>query len=153
MFARFHQTPSRLQVSLRESRRVGGKPRCEHIASLGAVPISASLPDRVEFWRQLGGRFSKLSNLIGADRGKLIASIHARIPKVTDDDIRIVHRENADADKRIWSGLQDVNAEMAEGNKALAAEASSPRKIRQVESFAQDQSRPPIAALPKLFRR
>jgi hypothetical protein len=122
--ARFHKARSRLEISLRESRRVGGKPRSEHIASLGSVPIPASLPDRVEFWRQLGGRFSKLSNRIGADRGKLIASIHARIPKVTDDDIRTVQRENAEADEKLWSGIQNLNAEVAEGNKALAATAS-----------------------------
>ena len=124
MFIRFHQTPSRLQVSLRESHRVDGKPCSGHIASLGSVPIPTMIADRVEFWRQLGGRFSRLANRIGADRGKLIASIHARIPKVTDDDIRTVQRENAEADEKFWSGLQGMNAEMAEGHKELAAKSA-----------------------------
>jgi hypothetical protein len=150
MFARFHQTSSRLQVSLRESRRVGGKPRCEHIASLGAVPIPASLPDRVEFWRQLGGRFSKLSNRIGADRGKLIASIHARIPKVTDDDIRTVQRENAEAEERFWGRFHDMNADMAEGEKGLAALAS--RKAADAEALAKNAAEKTAVAKDRLDR-
>jgi hypothetical protein len=58
LFARFHQTPSRLQVSLRESRRIGGKPRCEHIASLGSIAEPMTIAERVEFYRRASERFA-----------------------------------------------------------------------------------------------
>jgi hypothetical protein len=102
MFARFHQTPSRLQVSLRESRRVGGKPRCEHIARcgwaaasllvrnfpsfsrnfptsnhsvpclFGSVPKPMTIAGRVEFYRRASERFAGLANRIGAEDKKKI---------------------------------------------------------------------------------
>jgi hypothetical protein len=125
MFARFHQTPSRLQVSLRESRRIGGKPRCEHIASLGSIPEPMTTADRVAFWARLHHRLAKLSNRIGADeQGKILGSVHARIPMVTIDDMRAVQRENAEADEKFWSGLQGMDTEQAEGHKELAAKSS-----------------------------
>ncbi|MGB7044089.1 MAG: hypothetical protein WBD65_04000, partial [Methylocella sp.] len=102
------------------------------------------------FWRRLGGRFSKLSNRIGADRGKLIASIHARIPKVADDDIRTVQRENAEAAERIWSGLQDMNAETAQGQRELATLASG--KAAESEALAKDAAEKAAAAKERLDR-
>jgi hypothetical protein len=118
MFARFHQTPLRLQVSLRESRRIGGKPRCEHIASLGSVPEPMTIAGRVEFYRRASERFKSLANRIGADdKKKIVAALRARIPPVTDDDIRTVQRENAEADKDFWAGLEQLNADMAKRKK------------------------------------
>jgi hypothetical protein len=125
MFPRFHQTPSRLQVSLRESRRIGGKPRCEHIASLGSIAEPMTVAGRVEFYRRASERFARLANRIGADdKKKIVAALRARIPPVTDDDIRTVQRENAEADEKLWSGLQGMNAEQAEGHKKIAAESA-----------------------------
>jgi hypothetical protein len=92
MFPRFHQTPSRLQVSLRESRRIGSKPRCEHIASLGSIAEPMTTAGRVALWARLHQRLAKLAN--------------------------------AEADERLWAGLQGMNAELAEGNKSLADAAS-----------------------------
>jgi hypothetical protein len=102
MFARFHQTPSRLQVSLRESRRIDGKPRCEHIASLGSIPEPMTTADRVAFWARLYQRLTKLSNRIGAeDQEKIIGNVHARIPMVTIDDMRAApHAARMRADRR-----------------------------------------------------
>ena len=81
MFPRFHQTPSRLQVSLRESRRIGGKPRCEHIASLGSVPEPMTIAGRVEFYRRASERLAKLSNRIGADdKKKIVAALRCPNP-------------------------------------------------------------------------
>jgi hypothetical protein len=106
-FVRFRQTPSRLQVSLVEERRVGGKVRHEHIASLGSILVPATIADRVAFWRLLHERLAKLSNRIGADeQGKILGAIHARIPMVTIDELRTLQRENAQADEKFWAGLQ-----------------------------------------------
>jgi hypothetical protein len=151
MFARFHQTPSRLQVSLRESRRVGGKPRCEHIASLGSVPEPMTIAGRVEFYRRASERLAKLSNRIGADdKKKIVAALRARIPPVTDDEIRTVQRENAEADEKFWSGLQDMNSETAEGNRALAADAS--RKAAEAEAHAKYAAEKVATAKDRLDR-
>jgi hypothetical protein len=126
MFARFHQTPSRLQVSLRESRRVGGKPCSGHIASLESIAEPMTIAGRVEFYRRASERFARLANRIGADdKKKIAAALRTRIPPVTDDDIRTVQRENAEADEKLWSGLRGMNAEMAEGHKKIAAESAS----------------------------
>ena len=43
----------------------------------------------------------------------------------TIDDMRAVQRENAEADEKLWSGLQGMNAEQAEGHKKIAAESAS----------------------------
>jgi hypothetical protein len=141
MFARFHQTPSRLQVSLRESRRIDGKPRCEHIASLGSIPEPTTTADRVAFWARLHQRLAKLSNRIGAeDQEKILGSVHARIPMVTIDDMRAVQRENAEADEKFWSGLQGMDTEQAEGHKELAAKSA---RIAAAPMPSQERQMPP----------
>ena len=126
----------RLQISLRECRRVDGKPRSEHIASLGSIALPMTIAGRVEFYRRASERFSGLANRIGADdKKKIVAALRARIQPVTDDDIRTVQRENTEADERLWSALQGMNAERAEGNKALAAMAS--RKGAEADAQAK----------------
>jgi hypothetical protein len=151
MFARFRQTPSRLQVSLRESRRIGGEPRSEHIAGLGSVPIPTTIADRVEFYRRASERFKSLANRIGADdRKKIVAALRARIPPVTDDDIRAVQRENAEADARFWGTFHDMNADIAEGEKGLAALAS--RKAAGAEAQAKNAGEKAAIAKDRLDR-
>ena len=119
-FVRFRQTPSRLQVSLVEGRRVGGKVRHEHIASLGSILVPATIADRVAFWRLLHERLAKLSNRIGADeQGKILGAIHARIPMVTIDELRTLQRENAQADEKFCAGLRGMNTELAEGQLSI----------------------------------
>ena len=93
MFVRFRRVEShlqiRLQVSIAESRRVNGKVRVEHIASLGSVGDPATIAERVEFWSRLHQRLAKLANRIDAEaQGKIIGAIHARIPIVTVDEQR-----------------------------------------------------------------
>jgi hypothetical protein len=151
MFARFHQTPSRLQVSLRQCRRVDGKPRSEHIASLGSVPIPVTIAGRVEFYRRASERFKGLANRIGGDdKKKIVAALRAKIPPVTDDEICTVQRENAEADEKFWSGLHGMNADMAEGNKALAATAS--RKAVEAEAQAKTAAEKAGAAKDRIDR-
>ena len=53
MLVRFRQTAAGLQCSLVETRRIDGKVRYEHVASLGSVPASPSVGDRLGFWRLL----------------------------------------------------------------------------------------------------
>jgi hypothetical protein len=125
MFVRFRQTPSRLQVSLVEGRRVGGKVRHEHIASLGSILVPATIADRVAFWRRLHERLAKLSNRISADeQGKILGAIHVRIPMVTIDELRTLQRENSEADEKFWAGLLGMSAKLAEGHKEVAAKSA-----------------------------
>lgn len=121
---------------VRFRRRVDGKVRPEHIAALGSVGDPATVAERVAFWGQLHRRLDKLSNRIGADdQAKIIGAIHARIPMVTIDEQCALQRENAEADEKFWSGLQDMNAEQAEGHKDIAPSPSAlplmPRKARR----------------------
>lgn len=49
MFVRFREAGRRLQVSLVETRRHGGKVRHEHVAMLGSVELPATVADRLAF--------------------------------------------------------------------------------------------------------
>jgi hypothetical protein len=155
MFARFRRVEShlqaRLQVTVAESRRVAGRVRVEHIVALGSVGEPATIAERVAFWGNLHRRLDALSNRIGEDdRAKIIGAIYARIPMVTVDEQRALQRENAETDERLWSGLQDMNAEMAEGNKALAATAS--RKAAEAAAQAKDAAEKAAVAKERLDR-
>jgi hypothetical protein len=98
MFARFRQTPYRLQISLVETRLVDGKVRHEHVASLGAIILTPSVADRVAFWARLHDRITNLSNRIGPEaQGRILGEIHARVPMVTPDELRALQLENAAA--------------------------------------------------------
>jgi hypothetical protein len=77
MFVRFRQA-RRLQVSLIENRRVDGKVRYDHVASLGAVDVPPTVADRVAFWRSLHERLSKLSNRIDRRR-EFSAELHIAV--------------------------------------------------------------------------
>jgi hypothetical protein len=137
MFVRFRRTPSRLQVSLVEPHRVDGKVRQEHIAALGSVAWQPmTIAGRIEFWRKFHERFDNLDNRIGDQKIKILNAIHARIPMVTMDEIRALQRENAETDVKFWSGLQGLNTDFAEGNKALAVIAAS--KAAAAETLAKD---------------
>ena len=87
MFVRFRQTPRRLQASLVETRRLDGKVRHEHIASLGSVEMPLTVAGRIAFWLGVNARFPMLANRIDpAMQGKLRGDIHNRIPMVTPDE-------------------------------------------------------------------
>lgn len=109
MFVRFRQSRNRLQLSLVETRRVGGKIVHEHIASLGSIIVPSAVAGRVAFWQKLHERLARLANRIDASAlEKLIGAVHARVPMVTIEEIRSLQLKNAQADERIWSELQDV---------------------------------------------
>jgi hypothetical protein len=89
MFARFRQTPNRLQVSIVEPRRLAGKVRGEHVASLGSIETPLSVAGRIAFWQRVNDRLAKLSNRIDPEmQGKIRGDLHARIPMVTIDEQR-----------------------------------------------------------------
>jgi hypothetical protein len=122
MFARFRQTPHRLQVSIVDTRRVGGRVQHEHVAGLGSIETPPSVADRVAFWRRVHDRLPKLSNRIdAATQGRLMGELHARIPMPTIEEQHALKLENARADARVWAGLQDMHASTADGKEGLVA--------------------------------
>jgi hypothetical protein len=137
MFVRFRQTIRRLQCTLIETRRVAGKVRHEHIASLGSIEAPPSIADRVAFWAELHSRLFKLSNRVDANtQGRIFEQIHARIPMPTADEQRQLQKENAEADERFWSSLQHLNAAQAENHKGQLAKTQ--RTVADSEAAAKD---------------
>ena len=89
MLVRFRQTAAGLQCSLVETRRINGTVRYEQVASLGSVPASPSVADRIAFWRRVYQTLAELANRIDADaQGKIISAVHSRIPIVTPNEQR-----------------------------------------------------------------
>jgi hypothetical protein len=132
MFVRFRETPYRLQVSLVETRRVDGKVRHQHVASLGSVPIDADISDRLTFWAALHQRLARLSNRISTDdHHKVLAAIHERVPMVMADEQRALQRENAERDLNVWSGLHDFGQGTLADHKGLAITIAT--KITEME--------------------
>jgi hypothetical protein len=122
MFVRFRQSPYRLHLSIVENRRVDGRVRHEHIASLGSVAVPLTVEGRIAFWMRLHQRLDKLSNRIdGETRYKLLDAIHGRVPMVLLDEQHSVKRENADDDEQFWSRLHDMHASNIEDRKGLVA--------------------------------
>jgi hypothetical protein len=132
MFVRFQQQGRRLQPSLMQTRRVDGKVRSEHIASLGSVDADLSVRERLAFWAKLPGRLARLANRIGSEEhAKIYAALHARIPMVTAEEQCAVQEENFKDDERFWDTMRDLNASHIEGHKAHIALAEA--KIAEME--------------------
>jgi hypothetical protein len=103
MFVRFRQSPRRLQLSLVETRREGGKVRHEHVASLGAVATPLSVAGRVELWQGLHQRLDRLSNrLDGETQAKILGAVHARVPMPTVDEVHALHLDEAKQHETAW---------------------------------------------------
>jgi hypothetical protein len=108
MFTRFKATPSRLQVSLREIRRIAGKVISEHIASLGTVALPLTVAGRVTFWTGLHERLTKLGNRVGGeDQGKILGAVHARIPMVTVEEREAERQRQIEAEVVAWQQIED----------------------------------------------
>jgi hypothetical protein len=134
MFVRFRQSGHRLQTSLIENRRVDGKVRHEHIASLGSITLPPSVADRITFWQRLHGRLAKLSNRVTTeDQGKVLGAVHAKVPMVTADEQRALQLENAKADAQFWDRMADMYAGTATDHKGLAARAERTAAEGEVE--------------------
>jgi hypothetical protein len=73
----------RLEVSIVETRRDGGKVKHKHVASLGSV-WNDSPAEREGFWRECEARLARLANRLAPDLDRLRQAIAARIPPLTD---------------------------------------------------------------------
>jgi hypothetical protein len=125
MFVRFRSSARRLQLSLVETRREGGRVRHEHVASLGAIVASLAVADRVEFWTRLHQRLMRLSNRLDAElQAKILGDVHARVPMPTQDEIAALAFERAKQHEASWQ-MMHVQAEgIVEAHKALRDGAS-----------------------------
>jgi hypothetical protein len=62
-------------MRLVETRRIDGKLRYEHVASLGSVPASPSVGDRLAFWRRVYEQLAELADRIDAEtQGQILPS-------------------------------------------------------------------------------
>jgi hypothetical protein len=151
MFVRFRQQGRRLQASLTQTRRVSGKMRSEHIASLGSVDAEVSVRERLAFWAKLPERLARLGNRVGPDdQAKVYAALHARIPMVTPDEQRTVQEENAKGDERFWEAMRDMGIASVEEHRALIARAET--KIAEQQPKAADAGERAQAAKDRLER-
>lgn len=124
MFVRFRKSKNRLQVSLVATKRVDGKVRHEHVASLASVPMPASVHDRLDFWRRLHERLARLGNrLDAAKQGKIMGEVHARIPMAMLDEQHALKVKDAEADERFWQVLHDIQKDSLAGHRRLIASA------------------------------
>jgi hypothetical protein len=123
----------RLQISLIDTRRIDGKVRQEHIASLGSVPPDPSVQDRRTFWTQVHPRLSRLDNRLDtATRGRIMGELHKLVPMVSLDaavaDKVTVAAGNVDRSTALRDGLQ----EMVDAKKAMVAKLQ--RDIAEAET-------------------
>jgi hypothetical protein len=115
MFVRFRQTSRRLQVSLVETRRAGGRVQHCHVAGLGSVPLSASPTDRISFWIRLRQRLSRLANrLDDATQAEVLAAVHARIPIPTADEQEAARNAGREANSGLFAALRDKHRGLAD---------------------------------------
>jgi hypothetical protein len=136
MFIRFRHVATRLQANLVTTRRVAGKVKGEHIATLGSVPLEPSVADRIAFWAKAHGRLDRLANRIGPDMAKIMGALHERVPMVTPDEQRELQLENARADERFHTGLAGMQASIVEDHKGLKITVEQVIAANQTEATA-----------------
>jgi hypothetical protein len=67
---------------------------------------------------------AKLANRVDATaQAKIYGDIHTRIPMVTPEEQRGLQLENAEADEKLWSSLQDISQEAVSGHKEAVTTA------------------------------
>jgi hypothetical protein len=126
MFVRFRAGRRRLALSLVETKRIDGRVRHEHVATLGSIDWPPTIRNRITFWAQLHGRLAALGNRLRPDnQANIMGAIHARVPIPTLDEQREVKLENTKADERAWSAMRNINAEQAQGHEGLSASAAA----------------------------
>ena len=104
-------------MSLVETRRVDGKVRHEHVASVGSVELPPTVEAGVAFWQRLHERLAKLSNRVdAATQAKILGDIGGRVAAVTPD-------EQADADVLKALGAEAGAARAALGRTAWARDS------------------------------
>jgi hypothetical protein len=128
MFVRFRQVANRLQANLELTRREGGKVKAEHIATLGSVPVSPSIADRIAFWAKANERIGRLANRIGPDIDNIIGALRTRVPVVTSEEVQAA-KDRAD---RIAHGEIVPGATYPEIMSALRARGWTTRDIQHM---------------------
>jgi hypothetical protein len=126
MCVRFRRQVNRLQASLIETRRVGGKIVAERYrcARLGrhrhlhprALRVLGQAP-RVPHQSRQPRR--------PHEHAKLYAALSARIPMVTSDEQCAIQLENAKDEEQFWGAMRDMNAATAEDSIRLIALAEA----------------------------
>jgi hypothetical protein len=107
-------------MSLIETKRVDGRVRHEHIASLGSVPMAPTPGDRLAFWKRLHERLGKLANRVDPEtQAKVLGQIHARVPMVTLDEQRAIELEGAESDLAQWSSVHRLYGAGIEDQRSL----------------------------------
>jgi hypothetical protein len=127
------QPRRRLEVSIIETCREGGKVRQRHVASLGTL-WSDTPADRERFWIECEARLERLSNRLGPDLDRLRQAIAARIPPITDAD-------RAAMDAAAWDWLEGFWDRHAK-DKARAAV----RTIEEAREWAKEEQREAVEA-------
>jgi hypothetical protein len=114
MFVRCRENSHRLHLSLLETRRISGKVRRKHFASLGFIEIPQTIPGRLTFWQGLHEQLARLENRLTSEaQGKVRAAVHARVPMVTPEEQRALQLENAKG--RSGCTLDQAGVEMVPG--------------------------------------
>jgi hypothetical protein len=154
MHVRSRLQHQRLQISLIDTRRIDGKVRQEHVASLGSVPPDPSVQDRVAFWTKVHPRLSRLDNRLDpATRGRIMGELHKLVPMVpldaaVADKVTIATRnvETSISLRGMYQGMIDdqkgllaeVQRAIAEGEAAVAKADEGVRrdqeKLRRLEA-------------------
>jgi hypothetical protein len=124
MFVRFRSTARRLELALAETRRIDGKVKQEHVASLGSIPLPLTVAGRIAFWAQLHARLARLANRISSeDHSKILGAVHARVPIPTAAEQRELQLENAKKDTGFWETLHGMHTAAIEQRKVVIAGA------------------------------
>jgi hypothetical protein len=137
MFVRFRSQGQRLYLSLVETERANGKSRQNHVAALGSLADPSSVTDRAIFWTELGPRLARLSNRVDAGaQTAILAAIHARFPMATTAERQAAQIDAARIDESFWAKIEDMQAELAEGHRQVAAKATN--QAQEAEAAAAD---------------
>jgi hypothetical protein len=155
MFVRFRQHGSRLYASLVRTRRVNGKPRQEHVAALGGVPIGTDprrhpwvvTRDRVALWRCL---HENIVDLRAEEQGRLMAAVHARVPLPTEEERGAADLSEAEHDAAFWERMHRTSMKQVEICQELIANAE--RRIAEERERASWEAERSAEARAKAAR-
>jgi hypothetical protein len=125
MFVRFQQHRSRLSVSLIRAHRVHGKPRAQHVAGLGGVPLGGdphvATRERARMWQRL---HEAIADLPSEQQVRLTEALHARVPLPTEEERAAAELARAEHDAAFWDQMHGHSIKQAESYQQLAALAS-----------------------------
>jgi hypothetical protein len=135
--ARLHRR--RIQISLVDTRRVDGKVRQEHIASLGSVPPEITPADRLAFWTQVHPRLTRLGNRLDpAALATVMGELHAKVPMVAISDPGLVAGkiETAERNAGIWTAVREHTLANIQQKRELIAKLAA--EVAEEEKLAAD---------------